>query len=98
MIAFIKEAITEKLMWINEEKEALDSKIEHYERELAAMRKTQAEYNTKIEYTVNFLKEFTNVKRAQPKTGQKRSGTLARDNKGANKRNSIAEPKAEKRP
>lgn len=73
MNALIRDAVTEKLIWLNEEKESLDSKIEEYQRKLKEMLAKQVEYDAIIKDTVQFLKDNkTNVATKGPKTGQKR--------------------------
>lgn len=73
MNALIRDAITEKLIWLNEEKESLDSKIEDYQSKLKEMIILQKQYDTTINETVQFLKDNkTNVAAKGPKTGQKR--------------------------
>lgn len=70
MNKFIKEAITEKLLMLNEEKEALDSAIEDGKKKLKEMLERQEEYAKTIKETVEFLndkKAKLNVKAATPK-------------------------------
>lgn len=78
MNAFMREAITEKLIMLNEEKESLDSAITDYQEKLKNMIKRQTEHEVTIKETVAFLKDNKNVKAERPKEGQERSGALKR--------------------
>jgi hypothetical protein len=84
MNQLIREAITEKLTWLAEEKESLDYTIENYQAKLKEMIATQAEYGKAIAETVQFLKDNKangkTPKHAPAQSGQKRSRALKGDN------------------